>query len=265
MISTTPLQHCCTAAPTKQVATAYVAFLVSVGAVYVVVADQEFACIQTVAGMLQCFAMILLAMQVLGSRSVEGVSANSLALHALAFACRLSSTTWLNGYLPADPSGDWIYQAFDVLSLLIASRLLMQIMASGASGSRKPKLDIAVVMATLFLALVLAAVFRANMDKRPVFDTLWMAGVFLASAAIVPQLLALHALPPRANPLAGHALASMAMAQLLSAVYMWHARNDMTTIKWVKGFNQSAGAVLVAHLLPLLITCDFSREVSPPR
>merc|ERR1719498_334588 len=105
--------------------------------VYYFVAECEFACIQTMAGMTQCLAMVFLAMQIFGANrsqtasapEAHGLSANSLVLHSIAFACRLSSTTWLNGYLPVDASGDWIYQAFDVLALLIAVGLTARRMA----------------------------------------------------------------------------------------------------------------------------------------
>lgn len=259
MFSTTQLPGM--AASTKQVAIAYGVFLASAGAVYFGVADREFASIQTMAGMSQCLAMILLAMQIRGG-SIEGVSLNALVLHAAALACRLSSTTWLNGYLPVDASGDWIYQAFDVIALVIAARLVAHLTAREPSGSALARREIVSAVPVLFIALAMAALLHANMDKRPLFDILWMAGVFLASAAMVPQLLALRALPPKANPLAGHALSVMTMAQVLSAIYMWHARNDMTCDPWFEGFNHSPWAVLTAHVLPLLITCDFSQDWS---
>lgn len=241
---------------------AYGVFLATAATVYFLVADRQFASIQTMAGMSQCLAMVLVAIQVFVNKKLEGISVNSLTLHALAFACRLSSTTWLNGYLPIDASGDWIYQAFDVLSLLLALRLLAYLMSSSSRGSYRTKVDVPAVMTVFFVAFLFALVLHANMDKRPLFDTLWMTSVFLASAAMMPQLLALRALTSRATPLSGHALIVMATSQVLSAIYMWHARNDMTCYQWIEGFNHSAWAVLLAHVLPVLAICDFSQDWS---
>merc|ERR1719263_1049374 len=98
------------------------------------------------------------------------------------------------------------------------------------------------------------------MNKRPLFDVMWMASVFLASAAMVPQLRVLRAAATKPSQLASHALSAMAMAQILSGIYMWYARNDMTCDEWIKGFNHSTWAVLVAHLLPVVVTCDFSLD-----
>ena len=52
---------------------------------------------------IQCLAFVLLVIKSHSSGSVAGISAKSLALEALAFSCRLSSTTWLNGPFNADP------------------------------------------------------------------------------------------------------------------------------------------------------------------
>merc|ERR1719162_310063 len=89
--------------------------------------------------MSQCFAMVLLTMQVFLRGMVQGISVNSLTFHALGLTCRLSSTLWLNGYLPVDASGDRIYQAFDVFSLFLTLRLLAHIAGRGVSS---PKVDI---------------------------------------------------------------------------------------------------------------------------
>merc|ERR1719174_3475776 len=51
----------------------------------------------------------------------------SLTLDALALACRLSSTTWLEGYLPADQTGDYLYQVFDALSLAMVLWLIHRV------------------------------------------------------------------------------------------------------------------------------------------
>jgi len=263
MSSTIRITNHASQEPNKQVAVAYGVFLTCAAVVYFVVANRQFASIQTVAGMSQCFAIVLLAMQVFSNRSSEGISVNSLTLHALALACRLSSTTWLNGYLPVDASGDWIYQAFDVLALITTLSLIARLTSSTDDNRMQTKLvDKPGVVKVLFVAFVASSFLHANMDKRPIFDTLWMTGVFLASVAMVPQLLVLHTPDSKASPLTGHSLVVMAMSQVLSAFYMWHARNDMTCHQWLEGFNHSAWAVLLAHVLPVLAACDFSQDLS---
>merc|ERR1719313_2404975 len=42
----------------------------------------------------------------------------------MVFIFRLSSTMVKNGYLPVDATGDWVYQASDIASLLLVFQLL---------------------------------------------------------------------------------------------------------------------------------------------
>merc|ERR1719506_2037019 len=78
--------------------------------------------------MIQCLALALLALQLISTGSAAGISARALTLDAIALCCRLSSTLWLNGYLPVDASGDHIFQAFDLCSLAILLWLLYQVL-----------------------------------------------------------------------------------------------------------------------------------------
>merc|ERR1719456_81507 len=72
---------------------------------------------------LQFFAVICLQIKV-GQGSAAGVSLKSLIMQTLVYACRLSSTTWLKGYIPTDTTGDYLYQVMDMLTLLVALRIV---------------------------------------------------------------------------------------------------------------------------------------------
>merc|ERR1719247_2476228 len=78
--------------------------------------------------MVQCLAVVLLALQVVSTGSASGISARALSLDALAICCRLSSSLWLNGYLPVDATGDHVFQAVDICSLCIITWLLYQVL-----------------------------------------------------------------------------------------------------------------------------------------
>merc|ERR1719265_1373720 len=78
--------------------------------------------------MVQCLAVVLLGLQLISTGSASGISAQALSLDALAICCRLSSTLWLEGYLPADASGDHVFQGIDICSLGVLVWLLHQIL-----------------------------------------------------------------------------------------------------------------------------------------
>merc|ERR1719401_2485473 len=106
--------------------------------------------------MLQCLAFALLAVQTIASGSARGISARALALDALALCCRLSSTTWLNGYLPVDASGDWFYQAVDACSLMLVLWLLHQLLVVQRSSYQSEEDSFPVLPMTL-VAFIFAA------------------------------------------------------------------------------------------------------------
>merc|ERR1719183_1178493 len=114
--------------PSSQVLAAYGLFILGAGAIWHLVADGQFSSILTMSVMLQCLAVGLLGLQVASTGSAHGISVRALFLDGLAICCRLSSTTWLNGYLPVDASGDHVYQAVDICSLAILVWLLRTVL-----------------------------------------------------------------------------------------------------------------------------------------
>jgi hypothetical protein len=243
-------------APNK-VTVAYVVFLCCAGAVYHLVANGEFSGILTMAVMFQCLALALLGMHVLARGSAVGVSARALSLEGLSFACRLSSTTWLNGYLPVDASGDMVYQLVDMCSLLIVVWLLYHVLVTERR-SYAEEADSLPVVPMVVTCFILAAVLHADMNSRPVFDTLWMTGLFMGVVAVLPQLWLIARSGGVVQACEGHYIAMMAVSRILSGTFMWHARHDITCVTWVTGVNHAVWAILAAHALHMILLGDFA-------
>merc|ERR1719274_518985 len=106
---------------------AWVSFL-AVGAwIYHEIAEKEFTAVLTLSVMVQALAFVLLQMQISNSQSVAGISGKALTMYATKLCCRLGSSLFLDGYLPTDKSGDWIYQIGDVLSLFMVLQILYSV------------------------------------------------------------------------------------------------------------------------------------------
>jgi len=243
--------------PPKPVVAAYTLFAGLAFAVYHFVADGEFSAIVTMAVMLQCLAMLLLCLQALASGSASGISAHSLGLEALALCCRLSSTTWLNGYLPMDASGDWVYQAFDACTLLLVLGLLYRVLTTHAV-TYNPEADSLPCLPIIAASFLLAALLHADMNRRPFFDAMWMAGLFIGVLAVLPQLWLISRTGGRVQPLTSHFIALMALSRVLSGIFMWYARHDIACVEWIEGFNHSSPAILGAHFVHLVLLGDFA-------
>jgi len=242
--------------PPMPVMAAYAVFGALGLAVFHFIGNGEFSAIMTISVMVQCLAVCLLALQVILTGSAAGVSVRALGLDALAFALRLSSTTWLNGYLPVDASGDHVYQAIDICSLVIVLWLIYHCTTSCCK-SYQQEADTFPVMPVICGVLVLSTLLHADMNDRPIFDTTWMAGLLMGVVAVLPQLWLVNLAGGRMEALTSHYIAMMAASRLLSGLFMWHAREDITCAFWVEGFNHSIWTILGAHAIHLFLLGDF--------
>lgn len=235
---------------------AYGIFAVAALAVWHFVANGQFSSIMTMAVMIQCLAFMLLALKSTAEGSVSGISAKCLILEATALASRLSSTTWLNGYLPVDASGDFIFQAVEVFTLLLVLFLLHRTLVSHRYGYQEDadSLPVIPIMAGCFL---LAGLLHADMNARHLFDTLWMNGLFLSVMSVLPQLWFIHRTGGVVQACTGHYIAMLAVSRALSGIFMWHARHDITCEPWMEGVNHAIWAILSAHVLHLILLGDF--------
>lgn len=243
--------------PPNHVLIAYTFFFGSAFAIYHIIANGEFSSILTLAVMMQCLAFVFLLLQALFTSQVTGISARALGLDALALVCRLSSTTWLNGYLPVDASGDWLYQVIDVCSL-IAVCWLLKLLLLEKRGTYQQDEDTFPIAPMALGAFVLAAVFHADMNARPLFDTLWMTGLFVSVVAVLPQLWLIARSGGRVEALTSHYIAAMAVSRALSGTFMWHARFDITCAPWIDGVNHAIWIILAAHVAHMLMLGDFA-------
>lgn len=244
-------------APPNQVTAAYGLSFAATFAMYHLIANGEFSAILTMAVMMQCLAFALLAIQTIVAGNVAGISARALGLDALALCCRLSSTTWLHGYLPVDASGDWFFQVVDVCSLMIVMWLLRQLLVHKRSTYQNDE-DSFPVIPTIVGSFILAAILHADMNARPVFDTLWMASLFISVVSVIPQLWLISKTGGRVEALTSHYIFVLAVSRALSGTFMWHARHDITCDKWVESINHGIWAILAAHALHLLLLGDFA-------
>jgi len=241
--------------PTHVVAV-YALFIGLILAMHHLVANGEFSSIMTMSVMVQCLGFALLAIQSLSSGSAAGISARALGLDAFALCCRLSSTLWLQGYLPVDASGDWVFQAVELCTLTLVIWLLYHVLVQQRA-TYQSEADSCPAVPLMLLSLMLAALFHADMNARPVFDTLWMTGLFADVIAVLPQLWLIARTGGRAEALTSHYIAAMALSRLFSGLFMWAARHDITCTEWVSGVNHAIWAILAAHVLHFVLIADF--------
>merc|ERR1719326_2570379 len=108
--------------------------------IYHEIAEKEFTGVLTLGVFAQAMSFVLLQIQISLKKSVAGISGKTMIMHLVKLVCKLGTTLWLDGYLPMDKSGDWIYQVGDVLSLLMVLQILLCVYVSHKS-TYQPDLD----------------------------------------------------------------------------------------------------------------------------
>lgn len=218
--------------------------------------EPSISTIVTVAGMLQCLAMLLLGAQIVCTASVEHISGRAIGMEALASCCRLTSTLFFNGYVPVDESGDWFYQAVDLCSLSVAVWLLYQVFVEKRS-SYKADEDAMPVVPLIAACFLMAALFHGNQNFRPFFDTMWMAALFLGTVSVLPQLWLIASSGGHVTALTSHYIAAMTLGRMMSGYFMWLAREEISCKPWITGINHAIVVILGAHFLHAVLMVDF--------
>ena len=156
-----------------------------------------------------------------------------------------------------DKTGDHVYQILDVCSLAMMLFLLHRVLVVNRSSYQNTE-DTFTVTPTVIMSLMLAAVLHGNMDAHAVFDTFWMAGLFTEVVAVLPQLWLITQSGGGVEPLTSHHIAALALSRVLSGLFMWEARYDITCKPWIPGFQHAICAILLAHAVHLLLLADFA-------
>jgi len=236
----------------------YVAFAALAIFIFDKIAEHDVSSILTVANVFQCLAFALLTWQACAFQNVRFISVKSLQLDALAIVSRLASTTWLQGYIPVDVTGDFLYQALDAASLVMLLWLLYHVEKQQQNTQEADEDNFPLAYITL-AAFILAALFHGDLNDRPFWDTIWMFGLNIAVVAVVPQLWLMMRSRLRVPPLTCHFVAVMAFSRMLSGYYMWDVHDELTCDPCFGGFaSATATAVLAAHLVHLVLLGDFA-------
>jgi len=216
-------------------------------------AQKEFTAILTLSVFAQALAFIFLYMEISSSKSVAGISGRTMIMHAVKLACRLSTTLWLDGYLPTDKSGDWIYQVGDVLSLLLVFQVLFSIFVAH-KGSYQSSEDTLDVRNLIMAAFVLAVVVHPSLNAWTPFDILWTAHLYVDAVAMVPQLWMISKASGRVRGFTAHYIGATLLSNFLSGMFWFYASPELNEDS--SKVNIAGLAINGAHLVQLLLMLD---------
>jgi len=208
----------------------------------------------TVGGGLQCLGFALLSLKVRMSNSISGVSSKSLELYAAVLVFRLASTLVKNGYIPVDPTGDWLYQLSDVVTLFLVLQLLYRARNTNRD-TYLAELDTFPTHYFVPVCVGLAFFTHGDLDNSWFFDVVWMISTNFDTVAMLPQLFLLSRRGGTIEALTSHYVAVLFLSRLATAWYWFLGYPDLAPL--TGGFNACGYAVVTEQLVLLLFSADF--------
>jgi len=216
--------------------------------------DKDFSYVLTMSGCVQTLGFFLLLHKVKVQRSVAGISSKMLQCYTLTFLFRLSSTLVKNGYLPVDRTGDWIYQAADIASLLLVFQLLFFVHKRYKT-TYQQELDTFPLWKIMPGAILLGCTVHGNLNHSPFFDKMWTISLWLDTLAMLPQLWMLIAKGGEVEALTSNFVALIFASRTMS-FWFWFTGMDELAPK-DGGFNTVGYLIVGAHAMQLLLSADF--------
>jgi len=232
----------------------YVMFAICALVVYAKFSDKDFSAILTVSSGLQCLGFLLLTLKVRAQKTVAGISSRCLEMYVLVFLVRLCSTTIKNGYIPVDKSGDHMYQLGDALSLVLAIQLLYCCHKTHRATYQEDK-DTMAIMPLIPPCVLLAMFLHANLNRSPLFDTIWTTSLNLDTVAMLPQLWMLTKIGGAVDGMTSNFVVAMMASRLCAFTFWFYGYEELAADD--TDANYAGKQILGAHVLQLLLAADF--------
>lgn len=217
--------------------------------------DQDFSAVLTISAAVQCLGFLILLLKVRMQKTAAGISSRTLEMFCVVFVFRLSSTLVKNGYIPVDRSGDWAYQAADVMSLLLVCQLLYCCQVTHKS-TYQYQLDAFDPWSALIPAcVVLAIAVHGDLDASPLFDIAWTISLNVDMFSLLPQLLMFGKLEGKLDGLNHHYIAAMCVSRWFSFWFWWEGWQELAPEDG--GPNTAGWLIIVAHAIMVLTSSHF--------
>jgi len=197
-------------------------------------------------------ALVILHIFVQNQQSVAGVSLRMLELQGLSSALRLCCTSWLNGYIPVDSTGDGIYQLLDVIIILLVLKIMHDARYRYPSTYSAAHDTFPHVMGIAF-CFVLSSLTHPNLNRRVLFDILWSTSLNLDSISVLPQIWMMSRNRSSVSAYTSHYVFAVVLSRLTSLFFWYHGYVELRS----NNFSYAGEVVMFAHIFSFIAAGDF--------
>jgi len=224
--------------------------------IYMFFSDGDFSFLLTMASVLSFFSFGKVAWVIWSKGSVAGVSCRMMECYVVAFFSRLVSILWMDGYLPYDRSGDYIYRFSEIGCFVVSCATVYACRKKFA-----PSYDfVNDTLPSLYLiggCVVLGLLFHPHLNGFMLCDVAWSQGLYLEAVASLPQLVLFRS-QKKVESFTTNFLMTQIVVRIFSFIFWASSSRDLHSYHLEGSIRAYASSmVVVMHLLQLLIMVDF--------
>lgn len=220
----------------------------------------DFSYIYFIGAVLQFMGFFSLCMKVQQTKSVAGISSQSVLMTFVSLGLRLYVTCVHEGYLPADKTGDYMLQVVDASTLTLVVFMLYAIHKTHVHSyqSEHDELSIKWIVAS---CVVMATVLHADLNHCFIYDTLWACSLNIEIFQTLPQLMLVSKVGGLVDTTTVHyVVLTFCAAFCRFAFWVWAVPGCVElSLPDKYGWNIQLGGyyILGGYLLEMIVHLDF--------
>jgi hypothetical protein len=230
---------------------AYMVFVLALVVVGRHFSDHDFSTILTLGAGLQALGFALLSSHLSKKRTLSGISQKMLQMYVFVYILRLTSTLVKNGYLPVDQSGDWVYQAGDIVSCIIVVQLLYRMKLANVE---QPQ-DSMRIWTMIIPCAIMGTLIHADLNNSVFFDRIWTISMNIDTLAMAPQLWLMGKVGGEIDSFTSHFVALLFLSRCCSFAFWFYGYPELAPVGG--GLNVAGWWIVACHGFQLILSGDF--------
>ncbi|EDO07908.1 ER lumen protein retaining receptor family protein [Babesia bovis T2Bo] len=232
----------------------YAGFFLALIFLYMFFSDGNFSFLLTLSSLLSCLSFMVVTYCIESGKSCKGISLQTMFCYVVLLFSRLMAIVPYYGYLPADASGDFLYQSSEFVACCFAA-YIVYLCAVKYKNTYEKELDTMSAAYILIPSFVMAMILHPSLNRSKFGDTAWAFALYVETFCVLPQLIMFQA-SDRANTSTVHFTAAQSSAKILGFIF-WistykelNARGNILT-------HYVGHCVIFTQFLQILIVADF--------
>jgi len=224
--------------------------------IYMFFSDGDFSFLMTLSSILSLASFLNVVYVIHSKGSVCGVSCNMMLCYVVAFLARLMSIMWMDGYLPYDRTGDYIYRGTEI-GCFASSCYIVYLCKVKFAATYDEAADVFKSYYLIGPAFVLGFLFHPHLNGYMLCDVAWSMALYLESIACLPQLV-LFRKQKKVEEFTTNFLLSQIVVRLLSFVFWANSSRDLHSYHLEGTLREYASWMVVGmQCVQLVVMCDF--------